>query len=502
MTAKRMLPRIVLVLAVAAAAGLALWNHTVTLAAGAPVPQPRVVPVTTVTRACPAPGLAGSPTAHVALAAGPGSSGAGRAVVSRLGVTGGTPLLSLTQPGVLSQAAVRAAPATKSGTTATRQSVTTVPAAGGVVIQASGSMARGLEAEQYTAGGKVAGRCNAPGTDFWFTGPGVYTARHISLYLMNVGGQPADVNVQAFTDAGPLEGSTDTGIAVAPHAMVSQSLGTMLRGARAIALHVRTSVGQVVAAVDENTGSAGSGAWLPASAPPATKILIPGLPPTSGTRQLFVAVPGTGDAHITLTAITTKGSYEPTDSGALDIPGGSVADLSLPSLAGIPGALQVSANVPVTAALMVPGGQSGAPGAFTAASGVLQEQGITAENVTGGGTASALVLSAPGRAVRVRLAEIGAGSRSGAQAAPGAQVIHIAAHHSLVQQLGRAPGSARGSAFAVIITPVPGSGPLYAGRFVIGGGKGGAVQSILPVPSALTTVPLPAARAALISAAR
>ncbi len=502
MNANRMLPRAGVVLALAAAAGLAVWHHTVTLAAGQPVPQPHTVPVATALRACPAPGLTGSPTAHVALIAGPASAGTGRAVVNYFGATQGTPLLSLTKPGALSLAGVHSIPApakaktSRAKSTPASQPVTTLPAPGGVVIQASGSMARGLEAEQVT-GGKLAARCGAPGTDFWFAGPGVFTISHIYLYLMNPSSQPADVTVQAFTDAGPLVGSTDTGIAVAPHAMVVQSLGKMLHGARAMSLHVRNSVGQVVAAVEEITGSGHSGAWLPALASPANQIVMPGLPPTAGTRQLFVTVPGAQDAHITLKAITTKGSYEPTGGSGLDIPGGSVAELSLPSLSAIPGALQVSSSVPVTASVLVRGGPAGTPGSFTAASAAIQEQGVVADNVSGGGSACALVLSAPWRAVQARVVLITGGSSGSAQAAT-SKVLQIPAHHSLVQQLGRAPGSHHVTAFAVIVTPVAGSGPLYAGRVITTGGKGGALQSILAVPSALTAVPLPEVRNALI----
>jgi uncharacterized protein DUF5719 len=520
MSASRMLPRAGVVLALAAAGGLAVWNHTVTVAAGQPVPQPRAVPASTVLRACPAPGLTGSPAAHLAVIAGPASAGSGRTVVTYSGATSGTPLVSLTQPGVLSLTRVRSIPApapTKTAHTKTThkeatstkspspastpspsptpssQPVTTVPAAGGVVIRASGSMARGLEAEQVAGGtGKVAARCDGPGTDFWFSGPGVFTAPRIYLYLMNPGSESADVSVQAFTDAGPLMGSTDTGISVAPHAMVVQSLGKMLHGARAMALHVRTSVGQIVAAVEQFTGSARTGAWLPASAPPAKQTFLPGMPPTAGTRQLFVTVPGTQDAHITLKAITTKGTYEPTGGSSLDIPSGSVAVLSLPSLSAIPGAVEVSSSEPVTAAMLVPGGA----GTFTAGASAIQEQGVVADNVTGGGLATALVLSAPGRAVQARVTQIAEGSS--AQAAT-SKVFQVPAHHSVVEELGRAPGSRKGTAFAVIVTPLAGSGPLYAGRVITGSGKGGVLQSILAVPSALGTVPLPGVRNALIS---
>jgi hypothetical protein len=518
--ANRAISLAVLLVAIAAAAGLAVWKHTVTLAAAAPQPQPHNAPVNTVLRACPAPGLAGAPGSQVALIAGPATTGAGRAVVSRIGASTGAPQASVTQPGALTVTgvpAVRAAPHGKTahGKTAhgktpspsstpspasASQPVATVPAPGGVVIQASGAMARGLEAEQVLPGGKVSARCDGPGTDFWFVGPGAFSVGHIQLFLMNVGSQPADVDVQAYTDAGPLQGSPDTGVAVAPHAMVTQSLEKMLHGTRMVALNVRTSVGQVVAAVEETTGAAHSGAWLPESGTPGTRMVIPGMPPTAGTRQLFVTVPGTQDAHITLSAVTSKGSYHPTGGAGLDIPGGSVAQLSLSSLSAIYGAIEISSNVPVTASLLTPGGQKGTPGAFTGATPALQEQGVVAANVSGGGAVSSLVLSAPWRAARVRVTEVGAGGGQG-PAAPG-KVVLVQAHHSLLQQLAAPPGTRRGSAYAVIVTPLPGSGPLYAGRVVMSSGRGGALQSVLPVSSALTVVPLPDVQDELVTPGR
>jgi Family of unknown function (DUF5719) len=513
--ANRAISLAVLLVVIAAAAGLAVWKHTVTVAAAAPQPQPHSAPVNTVLRACPAPGLAGAPGSQVALVAGPGTTGTGRAVVSRIGASTGAPLVTVTEPGALTVTGVRAVQAAPRGKTAhgkapsptstpspttASQPVATVPTSGGVVIQASGAMARGLEAEQVLPGGRVSARCAGPGTDFWFVGPGAFSVKHIRLFLMNVGGQPADAVVQAYTDAGPLQGSTDTGVAVAPHAMVTQSLDKMLHGTRMVALNVRTSVGQVVAAVEDTTGAARTGAWLPESTAPGTRVVIPGMPPTAGTRQLFVAVPGTHDAHITLSAVTSKGSYHPTGGGGLDIPGGSVAELSLSSLSARYGALEISSNFPVTASLLTPGGQKGTPGAFTGAAPALAEQGVVAANVSGGGAVSSLVLSAPWRGARVRITEIGAGGGQG-PAAPG-KVIVVKEHHSLLQQLAAPPGTRRGSAFAVVVTPLPGSGPLYAGRVVMGNGKGGALQSILPVSSALTVVPLPNVQDELVTPGR
>jgi hypothetical protein len=108
---------------------------------------------------------------------------------------------------------------------------------------------------------------------------------------------------------------------------------------------------------------------------------------------------------------------------------------------------------------------------------------------------SSLVLSAPWRGARVRVTEIGSG---GGQAAPGS-VVAVPARRSVLQQLKTPSGAHRGSVFALVVTPLPGSGPVYAGRVVIGSGKGGSLQSVLPVFSALTIVPLPDVQGAVVT---
>jgi hypothetical protein len=500
LNAKVLVPLLV-VIALAAVYGLVTYGRSTMLGSGRPVLPPHSAAATSVMRACPSLGLAGSAGSGVALIAAPATAGQGQAQVSRLGGAASvTVLRSLTSPGRLSIAAVRAATVTRHAAAIapgnSNLPVPTTATQGGVVVQASGSMARGLEVEQIAANGIPAVRCESPGTDFWFVGPGQEGLSRIQLYLVNAGSQTADVNVEAFTDAGPLQSTPDTGITVAPHSMVVQSLGTELRGSRAAVLHVRTSVGQVVAAVEENTRAGGSGAWLPVAQEPTPTVVLPGLPAAAGTRQLFVAVPGSQDAHLKLTAVTSRGSYAPTGSTGLDIPGGSAAAIALPSLSGIPAALKLSANVPITASVMLAGGSPGGPGVFSAAALPLQEQGVVAYDKAGGGTASQLVLSAPGRAATARITVIGPAGPAGAP-----QIVQIGAGHSVLAPLGKGGGASHKSAFSVIITPLAGSGPLYAGRVIIGSGTGGKVQSMLPVSSALTMVPLPHVRDTFITTA-
>jgi hypothetical protein len=522
----RVLPVVIVVVVLAGLYGLAGLRHSVSLTAGSAPRQPHAAPVASVTRVCPAPGASFSPGSGIAMMAAPatarsttsGSAANGTAVVSRLSGTSnaapGGQVLTVSQPGaprlariatdhthVASTAQPKGTKKTKPGqhSKTTQQqpvshTITTTVIRGGVVVQATGPLAQGLDVEQTAGGGLPTAACGSPGTDFWFAGPGQHTAGRIQLYLMNTSGQPADVTVDIFTDAGPLQDTTDTGITVPPHGMVVQSLATALRNSRSVSLHVRTSVGQVVAAVQEGTGN-GAGSWLPATQAPGAHLLVPGLPSTAGTRQLYIAVPGVKDADVQVTAVTSRGTYVPTGSNGIDLPGGSVVQISLPSLSGIPAALKLTASAPIIADVMIAGGGGASPGSFTAAAPAIEEQGVVADNPSGAGRASALVLSAPHQAARVNVVQV----TGGKPARQHTQVVPVAAGKSVAVALRPVPGAPRGTPFAVVITPLPGSGPVYAGRVITGAGAGGALQAMLPVASALITVPLPAVHGAAIS---
>jgi hypothetical protein len=221
------------------------------------------------------------------------------------------------------------------------------------------------------------------------------------------------------------------------------------------------------------------------------------VPGTPGQRELYIAVPGGDNAQVKVTAVTARGSYQPTGGSGIDLPGGSAVAVALPSLGGIPAAVRISSNVPVTASLRLPGGAAGAPGAFTAAAAPVQEQGVIAGNPGGSAGSSVLVLSAPQGAAQVRVAELPTATGP-AGAAP--RVVQVAAGRTVVVKLAPPRAAGRGgreSAFAVVITPLPGSGPVYAGRVT---SLFGVVQSILPVASSLSWVPLPAVRSSLTTA--
>ncbi len=453
------------------------------------------VAVATATRVCPAPGSTGVTAASVALAAVPDSASSGQAVISRLTPDGSTStgqvVATTDKPGLLHIFTVKAARAlTKAqqvGQPGSSPNVTTHPARGGVLINATGALAQGLEAEQTGPGGLVTAQCGAPGTSFWFVGPGQASAAAMDLYLMNTDSQPADAQVSVLTDVNkgaPLLGNADNGITVPPHSMVVQSLSALLRYSKVVALNVTTSVGRVVAAVRESRSGKDDGNWLAPTGAPAGTLVIPGLPRDAGPHVLYIAVPpGVATAQVKVTAVTTRGSYQPTGATGIALLGGSAAEIPLPSLTGASGAIKVSANVPVTAALLIPGGPAGTPGALAASAGQLVQQGVVADIPARSAGQTQLILSAPAKAATVRITE----ATAVAAASQAGTVVRIKAGTSVVVPVA-APTGTKVSAFTVVVTPLSGSGPVYASRIIR---AGGVVRSVFPVSSSPTSVILP-----------
>jgi len=448
--------------------------------------------VSTALRVCPAPGSAGVTAGSLALATVPGSASSGSAIVTSLtpggSATPGPVITTDSRPGLLQISRVKTAPALAKaqqvGQQGSSPEVITQVGRGGVLVSATGAMAQGLEVEQTGPGGLVTAQCEAPGTSFWFVGPGQSSAANVEIYLMNTDSQPADAQVSLLTDVtkgAPLLGNADNGITVPPHAMVVQSLSTLLKSSKVMALNVTTSVGRVVAAVRESQSAQDDGGWLAPTQAPAKTLVIPGLPQASGERELYIAVPGSATALVKITAVTARGSYQPTGGTGIDLLGGSAVAIPLPSLGGVPGAVKISANVPVSATMLVPGGPPGTSGALAAAAGPVLEQGVLADNPA---RSTELVLSAPGRAATVRVTTATTTASASSQAG---QTVQIKAGTSMVLPV-RPPAGGKATEFTLVVTPLSGSGPVYAGRVV---NSGGAVRSILPVPSSLTWIPLP-----------
>ena len=394
--------------------------------------------------------------------------------------------ISQTEPGVLSTLTIPAAQSVA-------KKAATVPQ--GWSVTATGTMAQAMEAEEATGSGPASVRCGEPGSDLWFVGPGQQNgAGQIQLDLMNVDALAASVNVSVVTDAGPVQAGNDTGITVPPRQTVTESLSALAAGSSVAAIEVRTSMGRVAADVSESTAQGGTASWLPATAPPSTQLLIPGVASSGSAARLFIVVPGSSDARVSVLAITSQGRYRPFGTQPVDVPGDSASYVPLTPLGGTASALELTANVPVAAAVLVPGTGLGT---FTASTAPISEQAVVAGNTSGSGLSTTVVLSAPAGPARVRLTELTppAGSRASGPPpaeATASQQVTVPAGRTLAVPVTAPRGGGRGAAFAVVITPLAGSGPLYAARVLTQGQ--GSVVSIIPAISALTTISLPPVR--------
>jgi Family of unknown function (DUF5719) len=484
----------VIVLALAGLYGLAGLHHPAAAAArNSPLTR---AAVTSTVRACAGPGSTGVTSGSVAIAAMPGSASAGSAVVQRLvpggSAAAGQAVTTTNQAGLLHLTSVSSAPilpkSLRAGQPGSSPTVTTTAGRGGVVVTATGAMAQGLAVAQTSASGAVTAQCGTPGTSFWFVAPGQDNGGNIELYLMNPDSVPADAQVTAVTDVtkgGPILSDADNGINVPPHSMVVQSLSSLLTSSKVIALNVSTSGGQVVAALRESTRNADDGSWIPASQAPSRRVVIPGLPDVSGSPDLYLAVPGAGTAQVKVTVVTTRGSYQPTGGTNIPLLGDTSTQIELPSLSGVTGAVIITSSAPVVAAMLVQGGPAGTPGVIAASAAPVQEQGVLADSPSG---SADVILSAPAGAATVRVA---IGTQTSAVTGQSGTLVPVKAGGSVVVPV-KAPAGRHRGGLMVVVTPQPGSGPVYAGWTI---GSGGSVQSIMPVPSSLTWVELPQVRA-------
>jgi len=480
MRASHLVPAGLVLVALGAIGAAAQLSHPATAPAAAASPAAtRQVPVTSAARACPpAPGGGTVPVAL--LASGTGAAGTGQkgqVELTALPPAGlpvrpgqGSGPVSAQSPGMLSLLTL---PAAKKNT----------QAAQGWSVAGGGSMAQGMEAELTQSSGLASVRCAEPGSDLWFLGPGQLNGgSQVQLDLMNVDSTAASVDVDVINDGGQVQAGNDNGITVPPHQTVTESLSSAAHGSSVLAIEVHTSIGRVAA--DVSAESHGTTSWLPGTASPSTRLVIPGVPPSGSTAGLFVADPGTSTAKVTVTAITPQGQIRPFGSQSVELPGQSASYVALSPLGGTTAALQITSNVPVVAAVLVPGN---GPGVLTSATAPISEQAIVAGNTSGGGIAASVVLSAPGAAARVRLTEIAPASK-GSTSVTASQVVAVKAGRTLAALVMAPKGAKHGSAFAVVITPLAGSGPVYAAR--VETQDHSTVVSIIPAASALTTIGL------------
>lgn len=373
----------------------------------------------------------------------------------------------------------------------------------GLAVSATGELAAGLEVEQVTRGERgrdrgLAGlRCDVPRRESWFVG-GATTYKDISvLVLVNVDDTPATVDVSVFTRTGPADPRLGQGITVQPHRRVLMNLDTLAPDRTMLAVHVLSRRGRVAAALRYSTLDSHTTYgtdWVPPVQPPATSVVVPGLPKGPGTRFLIVTNPTEDDTTVSVSVTTANGQFVPTKRDSVPVPAGSSVPITLNDITtdSAVTAVVTSEASPVIASGYVQDRQpfSGITEfAFTAGSLPLSGPALMTDLVINRPTESTLILSALDTGATVVVTPIRVLGTIGALPAP--HQIRVPAGRTVTLRLSAFYKPGTTTRLAVEVATLPGSGPVYATRYLREHGAHGPLVTMLNLQGAAQRVPHP-----------
>lgn len=232
-------------------------------------------------------------------------------------------------------------------------------------VTADGALAAGATGAQWHLSraeqrrGLTAAPCLPATTESWLLAGGDEPGRVERIVLVNPGANPVTVRIQVFGGEGELPAPGGQGIVVPPAGRHVLLLDALAAGEGSPAIRVTSTGGPVVAAMGdrwlEGTLDRGLELTVPAAAP-ARHLVVPAVPMPNkaheSSAQLRVVVPGANDAIVQVRALTQDGPARVAHDVTV-VSGGSVADIDLSDLPSGTQALQVTSDVPVTAAAKV-----------------------------------------------------------------------------------------------------------------------------------------------------
>lgn len=420
----------------------------------------------------------------VGVAAAPGGAG-GRLLAQPLAATGAPAVLPVDRPGQV---------AIDLGSTLSGDAL---------VVTARGPLAAGLEVEQVSraeaGGGRgLAGlRCEPPGTQAWFSGGTTKVGDTLTLMLANPDDTPAVVDISAWTSDGPADRRPGRGIAVPARSRVAFALDQIAPDREWLAVHVVAERGRVAAAVRHARldGRTPKGVdWVPQAQPPATTVVVPGLPQGPGRRILMVTNPGPDPTVVSLQLTTPDGQFVPTGLDALRVPAGTTLATELAPLTDRYAATVrvVSEGGPVLAGAFVYDLQEGPVREIAYAGSALPLSGpaLLTDLLIDRPTESTLFLTALDADATVDVTPVPIVGVDGPL--PAAKRVQVPAGRTTALPLSTfLPPGATGR-LAVEVRPVSGSGPVYAARYLRERGSTGPLTTMLVLSGAAQSVPLPA----------
>ena len=280
--------------------------------------------------------------------------------------------------------------------------------ASGVVMdqQGRGSGAVGFfsqRAGKAAGGGLVVGSCPPTVDDSWFVGAGS-GGKHLStLVLTNLSSSPAVADVSFWGPQGKIDAVDANGIVVDPFTVRRVDLRDLAAGEANLAVRVERRRGSLaVAALDSSTAVfRGTDALEPTVAPRRDQV-VAGMPSGTGTRTLMLVNPSSSTARVGVQMVGPKGTFAPKGLDTVKVDAGRFTEVTVPKSAGTDGAaMRLRSDQPVAASVRV------APNtkdrAVAEAMPILDGSAVVPVDLGVGTGAPELVLTARGRAGRVRL---------------------------------------------------------------------------------------------------
>jgi len=249
------------------------------------------------------------------------------------------------------------APVTSRGQVALAQ----IAVARSALVTGVGSMAPGTVATQWSwtktgySRGLVTAACLPAATSSWLIAGGAAPGRLERLVLTNPGPNPVTVDLAVFGANGRIDSPDGLGLVVPAQARTVILLNAIAGSEPSPVVHVTARGGKVAAVLSDTwldgVVPRGGDDVVPVAAP-AREQVIAGIP-IDGPAILRVAVPGDSEAVVQSRVLTPAGPRPLPVDGVTRVAGRSTKDIDLSSLPPGAYAVQVGADVPVVAAVMV-----------------------------------------------------------------------------------------------------------------------------------------------------
>ncbi len=195
------------------------------------------------------------------------------------------------------------------------------------------------------AEGSWSSTCQTPGTEFALP---IADASRARVTLYNPDPNPAAVDLQLLGDEGPIQAPGTRGVIVPAMSTRELALNPIVPSGSLVVAGA-TSQGRIMAVA--NHPAEVGGAAASATTPIATEVVIPG-PQPKGKHKLIIGNPGDAETTAQVVVFGTSAPFTPVGADEIDIPAKASVSIDITApLTDQPGAIQVTALAPVTAAV-------------------------------------------------------------------------------------------------------------------------------------------------------